>query len=89
MRTTLDLPDDVLRRAKIAAVQRGSTLRQLVIDALKHELEGALTTRKRIDTAPITLSADAPLRFLSLDEVKRLDSEAVAADDVKAYAMHS
>ena len=33
MRTTLDLPDDVLKRAKIEAVGRGSTLRQLVIDA--------------------------------------------------------
>jgi hypothetical protein len=35
MRTTLDLPDDILRRAKIEAVERGSTLRQLVIDALQ------------------------------------------------------
>ena len=27
MRTTLDLPDDLMKRAKIAAVKRGSTLR--------------------------------------------------------------
>lgn len=32
---TLDLPDDILRRAKIEAVERGSTMRQLVIDALQ------------------------------------------------------
>ena len=90
MRTTLDLPDDVLRRAKIAAVERGSTLRQLVIDALKHELEGTVDfVRTRMDAPPITLSADAPLRFLSPDEVKRLDGEMVAAADLKAYAMHS
>jgi predicted HicB family RNase H-like nuclease len=38
MRTTLDLPDDILRRAKIAAVERGSSLRQLVTDALRHEI---------------------------------------------------
>ncbi|MCW5637807.1 MAG: hypothetical protein KIT28_02435 [Rubrivivax sp.] len=35
MRTTLDLPDDLLRRAKIEAVERGAILRQLVIDALQ------------------------------------------------------
>ena len=38
MRTTLDLPDDLLRRAKIAAVERGTTLRGLVGAALEREL---------------------------------------------------
>jgi hypothetical protein len=79
MRTTLDLPDEVLRRAKIVAVERGSTLRQIVIDALHHELGGAQQKRQRLTQAPIQLSADAPLRTLSPDEVKRLDAEAVAA----------
>jgi hypothetical protein len=40
MRTTLDLPDDLLRRAEIEAAKRGSTLRQLVIDALQREMVG-------------------------------------------------
>ncbi len=39
MRTTLDLPDDILRRAKIAAVERGTSLRQIVINALRREIE--------------------------------------------------
>jgi len=77
MRTTLDLPDDMLRRAKIAAIERGSTLRQLVIDALDHELEPPPSRRTRMNTPPITLAADAPLRTLSADAVKRLDIEAV------------
>lgn len=38
MRTTIDLPDDLLKRAKIAAVERGVTLRDLVGDALEREL---------------------------------------------------
>lgn len=38
MRTTLDIPDETFRRAKIAAVERGTTLRQLVGDALAKEL---------------------------------------------------
>lgn len=38
MRTTLDLPDDILKRAKIVAVERGTTLRELVGQALVREL---------------------------------------------------
>lgn len=89
MRTTLDLPDDVLRRAKIAAVERGSSLRQLVTDALRHEIEGATpSTRRRMTSPPIKLAADAPLRKLSPDSVKRLDAESVAeADAAKAHAV--
>jgi hypothetical protein len=90
MRTTLDLPDDVLRRAKIAAVERGSTLRELVIDALRNELDApAHGHRRRMTSPPVTLAADAPLRTLSPDEVKRLDSEAdIEAEAVRARALH-
>lgn len=38
MRTTLDLPDELLKRAKIEAVQRGTSLRDLVGAALQREL---------------------------------------------------
>ena len=76
MRTTLDLPDDVLRRAKIAAAERGSSLRQLVIDALRHEMDSpSQSGLRRMTSAPVKLAADAPLRTLAPDEVKRLDAE--------------
>ena len=89
MRTTLDLPDDILRRAKIEAVERGSTLRQLVIDALQREMAGAGRPRKRLMRPPVRLAADAPLRKLSPDAVKRLDSEASSrAEEGKARALH-
>lgn len=90
MRTTLDLPEDILRRAKIAAVERGSSLRQLVADALRHELDGgAIKIRRRMSSPPVTLSADAPLRKLSPEAVKRLDAEVVAkADAGRARAAH-
>ncbi|MBL8470422.1 MAG: hypothetical protein JNM98_01370 [Rhodocyclaceae bacterium] len=84
MRTTLDLPDDILRRAKITAVERGSTLRQLVIDALRNEMEQpSRISRKRLTTPPIKLAADSPLRTLSPDEVKRLDTQVDADAEVK------
>ena len=89
MRTTLDLPDDILRRAKIEAVERGSTLRQLVIDALQREMAGSERPRKRLTRPPVRLAADAPLRKLSPDAVKRLDMEAVQeTDESKARALH-
>lgn len=89
MRTTLDLPDDVLRRAKIEAVERGATLRQLVIDALQREMATAERPRKRLTKPPVKLAADAPLRRLSPEAIKRLDSDALQRFEVsKARALH-
>jgi hypothetical protein len=52
MRTTLDLPDELLKRAKIAAVERGVTLRELIGSALVRDLAagpppGAASRRAR------------------------------------------
>jgi hypothetical protein len=90
MRTTIDLPDDALRRAKIAAVERGSSLRQLVIDALRREMEEeSRARRRRMTSPPIKLAADSPLRTLGPDEVKRLDTEAgIEAEVARANARH-
>ena len=38
MRTTLDLPDELLKKAKVAAIERGTTLREVVSVALSREL---------------------------------------------------
>jgi hypothetical protein len=90
MRTTIDLPEEVLRRAKITAVERGSSLRQLVIDALKHEIEApSRTRRQRLLSPPVKLAADSPLRTLGPDEVKRLDTEAqIEAEVARVNALH-
>ena len=90
MRTTLDLPDDLLRRAKIAAIERGSSLRQLVLDALTQELEGqAGVRRQRMTSAPVVLAADAPLRTLGIDELKRIDLDSIEQRDLaRVHALH-
>jgi hypothetical protein len=89
MRTTLDLPDDILRRAKIEAVERGSTLRQVVIDALQREVAGTERPRKRLARPPIKLAADAPLRRLTPQAIKRLDADDLQRSEVsKARALH-
>ena len=41
MRTTLEFPDTLARRAKTAAVRRGITLKALVAQALERDLDAA------------------------------------------------
>jgi hypothetical protein len=40
MKTTIELPDDLLHRAKVLAAQRRSTLKQLVIEGLEKVMSG-------------------------------------------------
>jgi hypothetical protein len=44
MKTTLDLPDVILTRAKMLAIRRHTTLKALVEHALMREIEGAGTS---------------------------------------------
>jgi hypothetical protein len=56
MRTSFDLPDELMRRAKIAAVRRGSTLRDLVAEALRRLLaDQGGREPKRMTEAPVKL----------------------------------
>ena len=51
MKTTIDLPEDLLHRAKIIAAQRRTTLKELVVHgleyAIRNELPDGETERKR------------------------------------------
>ncbi len=73
MRTTFDLPDDLMRRAKIAAVRRGSTLRDLVAEALRKLLadQGA-PERRRMEQAPIKLPPGHTIPVRSNAEIAQL-----------------
>lgn len=42
MRTTVDIPDDVYRAVKVLAAERGTTVRELVLEGL----ETVMRTRK-------------------------------------------
>jgi len=80
MRTTLDLPDELMKRAKIAAVKRGSTLRDLVADALGRLLaDQAAPERKRMTKAPIKLRPGHTIPVRSNMEIAQMfDQEDVA-----------
>jgi hypothetical protein len=44
MKTTIDLPEDVLKKGKIAAAKRGTSFKQLVIEGLESVLKKDETT---------------------------------------------
>lgn len=73
MRTTFDLPDELMKRAKIAAVKRGSTLRDLVAEALRKLLaDHGPPERRRMERAPIKLAAGHRIPVRSNAELSRL-----------------
>lgn len=39
MKTTIDIPEPLYKKAKIRAVERGQTLKKIVLNALEKELE--------------------------------------------------
>lgn len=49
MKTTLEIPDPLFRRAKATAAQRGQTLKQLVTEALAEKLAPGAARRSRAD----------------------------------------
>ena len=70
MRTTLDLPDAVARRAKLAAVRRSVSLKDLVVTALEHELAAAnVKPRGGALRLPLIPSRKPGSRTLSPDDV--------------------
>jgi len=73
MRSTFDLPDDLMRRAKIAAVKRGSSLRDLVAEAIRRLLaEPSGPKRQRMTEAPIKLPPGHTIPIRSNNEIAQL-----------------
>lgn len=73
MRSTFDLPDSLVKRAKIAAVKRGSTLRDLVAEGLRRVLsDEQYVQRKRMTEAPVKLPPGHSIPVLSNGEIATL-----------------
>ena len=56
MKTTIDIPDEVLHRAKVLSAQRKTTLKSLIISGLTHELEGRTAGHEGADSLIEALS---------------------------------
>ncbi len=72
MKTTLEMPDDLFRRAKAVAAKRGLSLKQLVTTALERELEGPARGTRSPKRKQAEIEA-------SLHEFERLSKEISAA----------
>ena len=77
MKTTLDLPDDLLMEAKTLAVRRRTTLKAVVESALRRELRPAAEI---VNPDPEKFEV-GPLGFLVL---KRKPGETITVDMVQA-----
>ncbi len=68
MRTTVELPDELLSQAKIAAAQKGISLRQFFIEAVLQRLSPEKTKVRR---APPTVgdAGAPPMRALTREQI--------------------
>lgn len=82
MRTTIDLPDELFRDAKIEAVNRGITLRELISGALEKEIHPSPSVnvvREHRVTFPL-IKSKGPDGPMITDEMIR---EAEMEDDLR------
>lgn len=80
MRTTFDLPDDLMKRAKIAAIERGVTLRDLVAEGLRHALgRKKPAARQRLQLPAVKTPKGHRIPVLTNQQVSELfDAEDIA-----------
>ncbi len=95
MKTTLDLPDDLVREMKLRAVMQGRTLRDLAADFLRQGL--GMAAPRRATTLPQDVpfevgadgipifrgSADALAIQMSLEELLKLEQDALNSEDMQ------
>ncbi|WP_166984051.1 hypothetical protein [Paramicrobacterium fandaimingii] len=76
MRTTVDLPDDLLRALKVRAAQRGETLKVVLTRAISREIAGSTNTHTRV-TLPLVAAGATPTVNVTSDDI----AAALASDD--------
>ncbi|MDD5029357.1 MAG: hypothetical protein PHH58_07640 [Rhodoferax sp.] len=95
MKTTLDLPDELVRQMKLRAVTQGRTLRDLVADFLRQGL--GLANPKpappispesgvfiNTDGLPVFRCANsAPAGHMSIDQLLQLEQDALTSEDIQ------
>jgi hypothetical protein len=93
MKTTLDLPDDLMRELKILAAQQGKKLKDIVAESLRHGLSHK-ATNSRASRAVITRDpefghlvvqspSDAPISTMTIEEILKLENEALYQEDLQ------
>jgi hypothetical protein len=84
MRTTIDMPDALMRAAKARAAEHGESLKDLVNRALAHELglpSGAARKAGRV-VLPLIARDAAPTVLVTNDDI----AAALEAEDIERYS---
>jgi len=94
MKTTLDLPDELLREMKLRAVIQGRTLRDLVADFIRQGLGLPVSTPTPVAPGSsmvvlgasglpvIRCSADAPATHMSAQDLLKLEQQTQTDQDI-------
>ncbi len=86
MRTTVDIPDQILRRAKAAAALEGKSLKVFLTEAVVHELQRSAIkkiSRKRV-LLPLVPSKHPGTLRLTAEKI----AQALSQEDLHALAGH-
>ena len=92
MKTTLDLPDHLVRQAKQRALQEGRTLRELVADYIRLGLQGRTTAPAPAPSPGVKLNAAGLPVFraeppgnrpgIDLETALQLEQECLMQEDI-------
>jgi len=84
MRTTIDMPDALMRAAKARAAEHGESLKDLVNRALAHELGLPSMPKQKTGrvTLPLIARDAAPAVLVTSDDI----ADALDAEDVERYS---
>jgi hypothetical protein len=84
MRTTIDIPDGLMRAAKARAAEHGESLKDLVNRALAHELGLSSVPKQKTGrvTLPLIAGDATPAILVTNDDI----ADALDAEDVERYA---
>ena len=101
MKTTFDLPDDLVREVKLRAVVQGRTLKDLVAEFLRQGL--GMAPPKRLEKPPagslveigqtglplIRCRPDAPATRMGVGDLLKLEQKTQAEEDLKHAGLPS
>ena len=74
MKTTLNLPDELVKEAKRTAINEDKTLTQLVIEGLENRLRSA----GNLGTLPVSSASGGLIEGVSWDDLIEADRDAAA-----------
>jgi hypothetical protein len=94
MKTTFDLPPELVRELKLRAVHEGRKLKDVAADLLKRGLDAPEPAAKPRTTKPkieiqsnglpvVRCAANAPAKRMTADELLALEREALAGEDLQ------